>query len=132
MAAFSGYLEQQIANWLKGTAFDAAPASLELALSTAAVLDDGSGLIEPVGGGYVRKPITFGALTTTNDIGTQFANDTDIVFTASGAAWGIISHWAIFSADGRFLLHGEFAVHKNIPDGDSQVVNAGAISFTIR
>ena len=133
MAAFTAYLEDMICDWLKGVAADAAPASLLLALSTADPLDDGSGLAEPVGFNYSRQAIAFGAHVAANGVGSQMSNTGNILYTASGGAWGIIAFWAIYDNTGtNMLLHGSFATSKNIQDGDSFVVNIGSMALTIR
>ena len=132
MSNFAVYLEDNICDWLNGAAMPAAPASLTLALSTADPLDDLSGLAEVAGFGYARQAIAFGAITSTNGVGSQMSNTGAITFTAAGGAWGIISHYVIYTIGGDGCFHGAFAASKNIADGDSFVVNIGDITITIR
>jgi len=135
MASLSTYMQEQIADFTKGTAIDAAPAGLLLALSTANPLDDGSGIAEPIGLGYARQAILFGAYLSTNGIGTVMSGPTvDLIYTAVGGAWGTITHWAVFRSDGggEMMYHGAVSATKTIGDGDSFVANASSLGLTIR
>src|SRR5260221_10682136 len=58
MAGKSTYLEDKLLNWMKGTAFGAAPATVYVALFTTAPADDGTGGVEESGGSYARAAIT--------------------------------------------------------------------------
>src|SRR5260221_5898206 len=58
MAGKSTYLEDKMLNWMKGTAFGAAPATVYVALFTTAPADDGTGAVEVSGGCYARAAIT--------------------------------------------------------------------------
>jgi len=132
---FSTYMQEQIADYTKGVAIDAAPVGLLLALSLTDPLDDGSGITEPVGFGYARQALTFGVYASVNGVGTTMtAPPADLVFTAAGGAWGIIAYWALFRSDGggEMMYHGSVSASKNIQDGDSFVANANSLSLVIR
>lgn len=106
---FSQFTQEAIANWLNGTAFPAAPVALEIGLSTADPLDDGSGLVEPPAvNGYARVPVTFGAPVSTLGNGTSVFNTAAVSFpTVTGANWPAVTHAAIFDAGtGDMLFHG--------------------------
>lgn len=56
--AMSSYLEDQVLNWLKGTTFVAAPATVYVALYTATPTDANASGTEVTGGTYSRKAVT--------------------------------------------------------------------------
>ena len=125
--ANSDYLEELVMNWLGGAAMPAAPTTVYLALSTADPLDDGSGLAEPVGGGYARQAVTFGAVSQVGGR-AQHTNSAQIDFTAT-AAWGLITHAALFDAvsGGNMLKHNSIDTPRNIGSGDTFSVLTGAL-----
>lgn len=64
------------------------------------MLDPGESGVGPevVGGGYIRQPVTFGALTAGMSSETQVSNTNVITFPAATSAWGTITHYGIFNA----------------------------------
>lgn len=76
-------------------------ATVDIGLSTTAPADDGTNITEPAGGAYARKTVNndgaeWSAAATVGGITTK-ANINTIVFVqASGAAWGLISHWVLY------------------------------------
>ena len=98
MAGNSEYVQLALANWFRGTAMPTAPASLELALSTVSISDDGSNIAEPsVLNGYARQAITLTAPVHTENAGTLVQNSSPIVFpTITTATWGTIVAAAVF------------------------------------
>lgn len=56
--AMSSYLEDQVLNWMKGTTFAAAPATVYVALYTATPTDANASGTEVTGGTYSRKAVT--------------------------------------------------------------------------
>ena len=97
----SSYLEDLIADWLRGTNFPSVP-TLRLGLSTADPTDDGSGIAEP-GGSYARQAISFDTISTADDPGVQMYNDALIQFTGLGAS--TITHVFIITTGGNLLWH---------------------------
>jgi hypothetical protein len=103
--------------------------SLEVALSTADPLEDGSGLAEPSGNGYARVSVNndgaqWGAASTGGDGKGLKDNLATITFpAASGGAWGLISHWAIIDG-GNVKIKGlvdngsGVATPRQVNDGD--------------
>jgi hypothetical protein len=134
MAAFSQYMEQQLLNWAKGAAIDAAPTGLELALHTANPLDDYSGAAEVTAGGYSRQVITLGSLSSVVSIGTTVKNSGVIVFGPATASWGSITHWSIHGtgANTNFLYFGAFLAAKAIISGDSYVISDETLEILVR
>lgn len=132
LPSMSHYLGNMFLNWMRGTAADAAPAGLELALSTTDPLEDGSGITEPTGG-YARQPITFAAPITTNGVGTLLTQTSTIIFGPATANWGAITHAAVFvQGTNTQLIQGAVAASRNIVSGDAYAVSPGAINVLIR
>jgi hypothetical protein len=87
---------------LGGAATTWAPATWYLGLSTAAPALDGTGFVEPVGGGYTRVAITNNATNwpaaTIADNVVRKQNGAKFTFPNPTAAWGMITHWGLFLA----------------------------------
>lgn len=132
LPSMSHFLGDMFLDWVRGNAADAAPASLELALSTTDPLEDGSGISEPTGG-YTRQPISFGAPVTTNGVGTLLTQQDALIFGPATSNWGAITHAAVFVAGTNTqLIQGTVAASRNIVSGDAYAVSPGAINVLIR
>ncbi|MER8924336.1 hypothetical protein [Mesorhizobium sp. M0859] len=119
MADFSDYLENKILDHVFRNTPYTPPATIYLALYTAAPTDAGGGT-QVTGGGYARKAVTFGAAA-----GGAMANTNLIDFLATGANFGTITHVGVFDA----LTAGNLLAWKAI---SSIVINDGdTISFPI-
>lgn len=125
----SQYSQLHIANYLLGTDFPTAPASLTIALSTADPQNDGSGIAEPVDT-YVRQAITFDAPATTIG-GQKISSSGAIVFPLATGSWGTITHIAIFSGS-DLIFQGQLSAPKLISSGDTFSIDAGNIEFTLQ
>lgn len=126
----SNWAENATLDWLLGGANPTRPTTRYLSLHTADPTEDGSvGEISTSGTGYARQAITFGAAS-----GGSAANTSTHDFTASGADWGEITHWAIWDDDGdpagNCLYIGEATTPRTIDDGETATVAAGAIVCT--
>lgn len=134
MTAISDYLEAKILNWaLRGTAMGTAPATVYVALFTAAPNDAGGGT-EVAGGSYARVGVSttggFNAPTT----GGLSDNAADITFPTPTAAWGTVTHIGVFDAatGGNLLFHGALTTSKTVNNGDpAPKVLAGALDITL-
>ncbi len=125
--SFSDYLENKLLDHVfAGTSYTP-PGTLYVGLSTADPLDDGSGLAEPSGGGYARKAVTFGAAAN-----GQVSNNAAVTFPESTAAWGTITHFAVFDAatGGNMLAHGALTTARNV-DAAGITLSFGAGQLTI-
>lgn len=124
----STYLQGLIAGYVRGTDFPSAPASLEVALSSADPLADGSGLSEPPAiDGYARQTLTLDPSVATLGAGVSAFNNSPIVFgPVVNTAWPTVTHVAIFDDSGNMLFHGDINVPRTPPVGDSlpMAVNA--------
>ena len=107
MAGLSNFAEDQILEGYFGAAAISLPATLYMALSSTAPADDGTNVSEPVGNNYARKAVSNIPGNWTAPAGTgQTDNVNDVVFNqATGGAWGIMNHLAIFDvpAGGNML-----------------------------
>ena len=126
MSAKSNYLELKVLDHFLGTASTSAPSNVYLALHTADPTDAGSGA-EVSGNGYSRQVITFAAASS----GSASSNTAEEL-TASGGAFGTITHFGIWDAStsGNLLYHGALTASKTIADGDTLRFASGNITIT--
>ena len=129
--ALTNYAENKIVDAvLRGQALGA-PATLYLALFTAAPTDTGGGT-EVSGGSYARVAVTASlahfagtqaAASTTASSGTGGAtsNNAAITFPAPTANWGSITHAMIMDAStsGNGWIHGALTTPKTVNNGDA-------------
>ena len=129
--AASNYLENNVIDFLlRGQTF-VPPATVYVALFTAAPTDAGGGT-EVAGGSYARASVnctltdmsgTQGAGTTAASSGTSgvTSNNNALVFPTPTANWGTATHFGVFDAStaGNLLFHGPLAVSLTINNGDS-------------
>jgi hypothetical protein len=99
--ALSDYLEKQILNFLKGTTFVAAPATLYVALYIATPTDADASGTEVSGGTYARKPITtssgWSAISGGGASPNQISNAAVIDWTTTLPACTLVA-WALYDA----------------------------------
>jgi len=126
MSAKSDYLENKVIDHFLGTSSTTAPSAVYLALFTSDPTDAGSGT-EVSGNGYARQAITFAASSS----GSASSNSAE-EFTASGGAFGTVTHVGIFEAltSGNLLYHGALTASKTIADGDTLRFASGNITIT--
>ena len=129
MAALSDHLEKLLLDWSMTTGTAARPTAWFLALYTAAPSDSGGGT-EVSGGGYARQAIAFGAAATP---GGTTSNTAAVEYTASGAAYGTVTHIGIFDAStgGNLLWHGAMTTSRTIGDGDTLSFAIGDVELTL-
>jgi len=90
--------EDRVLNWLKGTAFAAAPTNVYLGLYTAAPDDTGGGT-EVSGNAYARQAVTFGAITNVSNGPDTMTSSGDVLFpVATPAGWGTVIAVGLFDA----------------------------------
>lgn len=132
MAGFSDFLENELLDHVFGNAAYSAPATVYVALFTAAPNDAGGGT-EVSGGSYARKAVTNNATNWPAASGGAKANGTDIVFVTATASWGTVTHFAIFDAatSGNMLGWGALAASKAIGNGDTAQFATGELDITL-
>lgn len=120
--AKSDYLESQIINHIFRTSSFTKPTSLHIALLTAAPDDTGGGT-EVSGGSYARVATGPGdTVWSAPSAGNgQTSNVNAITFPAPTAAWGLVTHFAIYDAAtvGNLLYHGALTQSKTVNSGDA-------------
>lgn len=126
------YLQGLIADWLRGSAFPAAPGALTIGISSTDPLADGSGINEPTGAqGYARQVLTFGAITSSQGNGSSIGNDAAITFgPVSGSEWSSI-RYVFISAGANMLAYGPLNVARSLPVGDQFGFAPGSIQLKI-
>jgi len=124
--AKSNYLELKVLDHFLGTASTSSPSNVYLALHTANPTDAGSGA-EVSGNGYSRQVITFASASS----GSAASNSVE-EFTASGGAFGTVTHFGIWdaSSSGNLLYYGALSASKTIADGDTLRFASGAITIS--
>lgn len=123
MGSISDHLENELLDHIFNAAY-VPPATVYIGLSTADPLDDASGLAEPVGNGYARVAISFGAAAA-----RTITQNADAVFAVATGAWGLLTHWALFDAPaaGNMMAHGELDPAKNVVAGNTVTVPSGEV-----
>lgn len=129
MSALSDYAEKLVLDWLMTNGAATRPTQWYVGLFKSAPNDAGGGT-EVSGGGYSRKAVSFNAASTP---GGTMSNSALLTWTASGAAYGDITHIGIFDAStgGNLIWHGALTASKNIGDGDTFQIAAGNLTLQI-
>ena len=134
MAGLSTYVQQSLANWIRGSAMPTAPVSLVVALSSTPINDDGTGITEPAGiDGYTRQAVTLTAPVHTEGAGTSVSNTAPLVFgPAVNQNWPAMKYAAVFDNGGNMLFKGPVATQRTASVGDTLSYGIGAIQFNVR
>lgn len=132
MSAKSDYLENKVLDHIFGNTAYSVPATVYVALYTAAPNDAGGGT-EVSGNGYSRAAVTNNTTNWPNASSGSKSNGTAIQFSAaSGGSWGTVTHFSLFDAAsaGNMLYHGALTSSKTINDGDQAQFAAGTLTIT--
>lgn len=103
MAGKSQYLENALLNWMKGSTFPAAPATVYVALFTTAPTNDaGASAVEVSGSNYGRAAITtttgWSAISGAPAAPGQISNGGIVTFATPSGSWGTIVAIGIYDA----------------------------------
>lgn len=142
MGAMSDYLENKFIDFLLRAQAFVAPATVYVALLTAAPSDAGGGT-EVAGGDYARVAVgsslanwagtqSAGSTTASSGTGGTTSNNNAITFPAPTANWGVVTHFAIYDAasGGNLLIWSALGTNKTINNGDAAPsFAAGALTF---
>jgi len=122
-------------NYLEGALIDhvlrntsmTSPTTVYVSLHTSSPTETGAVGELTVTNGYAREAVTFGA--DTDGVST---NSGAITYTASGGAWGSITHFAVWDASsaGNALLWSALDTSRTVNDGDSLEFAIAAITAT--
>lgn len=136
MSAFSDYLEAALLNHiLRNTAYSK-PSTIHIGLFTADPGESGA-TGEVSGGSYARAAVTNDNVNFPQCAvsGTPTKTNAGIIsFPTATAAWGTVTHWAIYdhpTNSTNMLAHGALSASRSVASGDSPRLVAGAISLTI-
>lgn len=131
MAGKSDYLENAILDHVLGGSDYTRPATVYLALFTAAPTDAGGGT-EVTGGSYARKSVTNNS--TNFPAASSGVKNLHVAqsFTAASASWGTVTHFGIFDAStsGNLLYWGALTASKTVDSGDTVTFAIDALSIT--
>jgi hypothetical protein len=130
MGGFSDYWENKILDHIFGKGSYTAP-TIYVGLSTADPTDNGSGLAEPSGNGYVRTQTPASDWNAASN--GSMDNSSDITFTQATGSWGTITHFALFDAAsaGNMLAHGALSQSKTIGNSDTARFQAGDLDISL-
>lgn len=129
---FSTALNNELLDHVFGGAAYSAPATVYLAASTSTPTAAGANVTEPAGNGYARKAVTANSTNFPAASGGALSNGVAMAFaTATGGAWGLITHIAIYDAatDGTFLGYGALSASKQIDAGDTLNLKIGDLDI---
>jgi len=127
----SNVQEDRVLNWLKGTAFPAAPGTLFVGLYTTAPDDTGGG-VEVSGNAYARQSITFGAITNVANGPDTMSSNADVLFPiATPSGWGTIVAAGLFDAvTAGNMIYWATITNVTINAGDQLKVASGNATVT--
>ena len=138
----SDYLEKKILDLVLGATAFTAPATVYIALSTAAYSDAATGASMnevPTAGstGYLRVTLTNNATNWPAATGTNpatKANGVAIIFPTATASWGTVNSFYICDAatvgTGNVLYGGDLTVPKAVGSGDTASFGIGTLTVT--
>ena len=133
---FSNSFEDVVLDSILGVGATLLTNNLEVALSSTNPTEDGSGITEPVGNGYIRKEISKDNAYWGAAIDGEKTNSSIISFAEASGAWGTMTHWAIYDT-GVFKIYGEITdVSGNsspqyVDNGDVVRFLPGALKITL-
>lgn len=136
MSALSDYLENKLLDHLLRNTAYSQPGTLHFALFTSDPGESGvSG--EVSGGSYARAAVTNNNVNfpqcAASGTPTK-SNGTTIIFPTATAAWGTVTHWAIYDAASggtNMLMHGALSSPRYVANGDTPKIAAGALAITV-
>lgn len=134
MAGKSDYLENEILDHILGGGDYVRPATVYIALYTAAPTDAGGGTEVSAAGGtnYVRLAVTNDATNFPAAVGGAKSNGVALEFAEAGASWGEVVAFGILDAAvaGNLLMWNNLVTPKTIDVGDTARFKAGELDFT--
>lgn len=127
MAGLSDFLENELLDHVFRNSAYSQPATVYVALYTAAPSDSGGGT-EVSTGSYARTAVTFGAAS-----GGAIANSGAVTFPQATGNWGTITHFGIFdaSSSGNLLAWAALSASKVVNSGDTAEFAVGDLDITL-
>lgn len=133
MASATEYAEALLLNYLLNNESVTRPTSWYVGLHTADPGEDATNA-EISGNAYARTTLTFSSADQPSTGIASCSNTGDVTFpTATGGAWGTISHISIWDADtgGNALVKGALTASKTVSDGDTFQIQTGNLVITL-
>jgi hypothetical protein len=144
MSALSNYLENKLVDHIFRAQAYTAPATVYVALFTAAPSDSGGGTEITIGSnGYQRKSVSCslaawagtqgaGSQAVSSGTGGVTSNNAAITFDTPTGSWGTVTHFGIFDAAsaGNLMLWGALTVQQTINTGNTVSFAAGQLQIT--
>lgn len=127
----TNYLRNKIQDFLFLKVAFTPPNTYYIALSKTQPLADGTGVTEPIGGGYARISINADASSFTSSIDGIVKNKVSLLSPESTAVWGNIPYYGVYDSltGGNLLYGGSFANVRNIDIEMQLVIEANGVSF---
>ena len=127
----SNFLEDKILDHVLGGGDYTRPATVYVALYTAAPSDAGGGT-EVSGGDYARAAVTNNSANWPAASGGSKSNGADITFPQATAGWGTVVAAGILdnSTGGNLLYYGNLTASKTVNAGDTLRFPAGNLAIT--
>ena len=132
MAGKSDYLANKILDHVLGGGDYTRPATVYIALFTAAPTKNGGG-VEVTGGSYARKAVTNNATNFPAAVAGAKSNGVALDMVTASANWGTIVAYALFDASsgGNMIGWADLASSVAINNGDTLRFAAGALTYSI-
>lgn len=136
MSAATDYAEALALNFLLNTQTATRPTNWYIALHTGDPGEAGTANEVSNSNSYARTAVTFDAASQPSTGLTFCDNSATVTFpTASGGTWGTISHISIKTSatygSGDTLFKGSLTTSKQILDGDTFQIQAGALTISL-
>ncbi len=131
MAGKSDYLENKLLDGVLGGTNFTQPATVYVALLTAAPTDAGGGT-EVSGGSYARAAVTNNSTNFPAAASGSKANGTAIAFPTPSGSWGVVTHFAVYDAAsaGNLLYWAALTASQTISTGNTVSFAIGALVIT--
>lgn len=132
----SNYLENRILDAVLGGGTFTGPATIYVALSTAAFSETATGAsmseVSTTSTGYARVAVTNNATNWPAASNGSKSNATAVTFPAGTGAWGtVLSFYFVDAASGGNVLYGgDLASSRTVGAGDTASFAAGALTVT--
>jgi hypothetical protein len=130
--SLSDFAENEILDHLLSAATYTPPATLYLAVFTAAPTDAGGGT-EVTGGSYARLAVTNDATNFPAAVAGAKSNGVALTMVTASAGWGTVVAYALFDASsaGNMIGWADLASSVIINNGDTLRFAAGALTYSL-
>lgn len=128
----STYIQSARLNWVKGTAYPAAPANLYVALFTTAPTNAGTGGTEVSGGSYARVAVaSTGWSAVSGGSPAAISNAGSLSFVTATANWGTVVAFALYDAltAGNMIVTAALTTNQTINTGATASFAIGALAL---